>query len=846
MRLSAIAWRSLSARPARTILTVFGVALGVALVAGTMLAADAATRAVARAAQDLYGEADLRVRAFDDDGLSSDSVTSIRALPGVVISAPLSERRLTLQTEPGPDEQVFTLLAVGVDPAAEAALGRPALADGEALDAADPGGALVSAGWATDHALGIGDVLVLTGSRPETPPLTIIGLLADTGVGALSGGSVVVLAQDTLNGAFEVPSPVTAVDLAIGEGREAEVEAGLDRVMAEPFVVESVADAEAAFARAQSGFAGIAFLLGLVALGAGAFLVANTLAMTLSERTREIGLLRAAGTTGRQVRGLVVRQGLAIGLAGSLLGLPLGLAVGAVLVAVVSSSRTALVTDISLNPAVIVLALALGLGVTLLAAWGPAAEAARVSPLEALRQSRPSGGGPWRRLRWIVVAELAVVVVGFLLYPLERGTPPLLATLLAVGLLVGGAVATAFVLEPLGRIVGAPFERFFGATGLLGRANLGRDRARTGLSVAALTIALAAVVTLGTTAASARGTADRWVESILPGGHAIRLPVPSSIDVLQPTIAATPGTHAASPVPEFGAVATAGDAGGEASVAGIDPSVWQDAGALIVLGGEPERAAAFEALRTGGAVLVPEAVANRAGFAVGDRIQVAVPSGASADMTVAGLVAYSLPGRTGDGALLISLADARTTFGADLAELWAMVPQPQIGDDAYAGFVAETATSLAGEALTAQALAEQLARSLDRLLGLFDALALLAVIIGAVGIVNTLTLGVTERTREIAVLRAHGMTVSQVEGMVVTEAAIMGVVGGLLAVVAGVAITGILVTLAPRDFAAGLVIPWPLIGAVILLGLGVASGAGLYPARLAGNRPVLASLKHFE
>ena len=135
-----------------------------------------------------------------------------------------------------------------------------------------------------------------------------------------------------------------------------------------------------------------------------------------------------------------------------------------------------------------------------------------------------------------------------------------------------------------------------------------------------------------------------------------------------------------------------------------------------------------------------------------------------------------------------------------------MVPQPQVGDEAYAGFVAETATSLAGEALTAEALAEQLARSLDRLLGLFDALALLAVIIGAVGIVNTLTLGVTSEPARSR-LRAHGMTVSQVEGMVVTEAAIIGVVGGLLAVVAGVAITGILVALAPRDFAAGLVIP---------------------------------------
>ena len=239
--------------------------------------------------------------------------------------------------------------------------------------------------------LGIGDKLLLTGARPETPPLTIIGLLSDTGVGALSGGSVVVLAHDTLSGAFEIPSPITAMDLAVGEGREAEVESGLDRVMAEPFVVETVADAEEAFARAQSGFAGIAFLLGLVALGAGAFLVANTLAMTLSERTREIGLLRAAGTTGRQVRGLVVRQGLAIGLAGSLLGLPLGLAIGAIIVSAVSSSRTALVTDVALNPAVMALTLFLGVGVTLLAAWAPAAEAARVSPLEALRQGRSRG-----------------------------------------------------------------------------------------------------------------------------------------------------------------------------------------------------------------------------------------------------------------------------------------------------------------------------------------------------------------------------------------------------------------------------------------------------------------------
>jgi len=843
MRFSAIAWRSLTARPARTLLTGFGVALGVALVAGTLLAADAATRAVSLAAEELYGQADLRVRAFEADGFSAESVAQINALPGVAIAAPLAERRLTLSTQPGPDEAVFTLAAIGVDPAAEAALERPTLASGSPLSADRPNDALVGAGWAAGYGLGIGDELLLDGAKLDMPPLTIVGLLADTGVGAENGGAVILLAGETLNAAFFLPSPVTAVDLAVEEGRMDEVQSGLDRSLTEPFTVETVADAEAAFGRAQAGFSGIAFLLGLVALSAAAFLVANTLTMTLTERTREIGLLRAAGATAGQIRGLVLRQGLALGVVGSLLGLPLGVGVGAVLVTAVASQRAALVTDLRVDPLSLLFAFGLGLAITVVAGAVPAFEAARVSPLEALHPSGRPSGRLWSRLRWIVVLELAVVAAGFLLYPLDRGAPPVAATLLAVGLLVGGAVATGFVLDPLGRLVGAPFERLFGATGLLGRANLGRDRARTGMSVAALTIALAAVVTLATTAASARGTADRWVSSILPGGHAIRLTVPSSMDALQQTISETPGTKSATPVPQFNVVATVAGEGSEAAVAGIDPSIWQDEGALII---DADRAGAFEALRGGGAVLVPESFANRTGVATGDLVHLAIPSGPEGDFTVAGVVAYSVPGRNGEGSLLVSLSDARTIFGAELATTWAMVPQPEVGDDAYAQLVADKATQLAGEALTAEQLADQLARSLDRLLGLFDALALLAVVIGGFGIVNTLTLGVAERTREIAVLRAHGMTVGQVEGMVVTEAAIMGTVGGIVAAAAGVAVTGLLVTLAPRDFAAGLVVPWPMVLAVILLGLAVASIAGLYPARLAGNRPVLASLKHFE
>ena len=125
-----------------------------------------------------------------------------------------------------------------------------------------PDGALVTATWANDHDLGIGDELLLTGASPETPPLTIVGLLDGTGVGALSGGSVIVVGQAILAPpTFLVPTPVTAIDLAIRDGFLDDVQDALDAVMAEPFVVETVEDAAAAFERVQAGFAGIAFLL---------------------------------------------------------------------------------------------------------------------------------------------------------------------------------------------------------------------------------------------------------------------------------------------------------------------------------------------------------------------------------------------------------------------------------------------------------------------------------------------------------------------------------------------------------------------------------------------------------
>jgi putative ABC transport system permease protein len=845
MRLSSIAWRGLLARPLRTALAVVGIALGVAVVTATIVTGSSSQEALRSATADQLGSADVRLRAFDDAGFQPRTLQAIRALQDVVTAAPVSERRLLVSTAPGEGEQVFTLLVMGLDADVDAEVRPPRVVEGVPLSANSPTDALVPASWAARHGLGLGDELLLGGRRQGMPALRIIGLLPDSGLAALEGGDVLIISRATLDDAFEVPAPIRSIDLVLAGDDPL---AALDRVTAkldEPFVVETADEAAARLTSAQTAFVGVALLFGLVALVVGAFLVGNTLAMTVGERTRELGLLRAAGTTSRQVLGIVLRQALALGVVGSLIGVVAGIALAVAMIGFLASTRAVLVGGVPVPVLGLLLSFGLGLLVTLAGAVLPALRAARLSPLEALRPSQGANRGLGDRLRPIILGELVVVGIGVLAVLVIGVDTPLLPLLLAIGLLIGGAVATAFVLEPLGRVVGRPFEWFFGAQGLLGRANLGRDRVRTGLTVGAMMIALAAVVALGTVAESARAGTERWVGSILPGGHAIRASLPLEVDTFRATFESTTGVEVVSPILELPAVRTTVDGRVETAVAGIDANVFQDENALIIA--DASRSDAFAALRAGGAVLVPRSLADREGIVVGDTVTLGLPGADPSDFAVAGIVEYTLPARTTDGALLVSSADARDRFGTSAASLWVMVPQPEIPPSGFAAAVRETAAGLAAQPLTARDLAGELSRSLDTLIGLFDVLALIAVVIGALGIVNTLGIGISERVREIAILRSHGMTVGQVQAMVVAEAAIMGAIAGLLAIVTGLIVAAVLVgSDASGELAAGLRLPWALLITVVLVGTGVAALAGLYPARVAASLPIVRNLKVFE
>jgi putative ABC transport system permease protein len=844
MRLEGLAWRGLAARPLRTVLAIIGIALGVAVVAATIIIGSASEQALQSATADLLGSADLRVRAFADGGFGPRAVQALRAQPGVIAASPVSERPVLTVSDL--DDRVFTLLVLGIDPEVDAAIRSPSLESGAGLSSSSATDALVPASWARRNGLGIGDQLILTGHRTGVPPLRIVGLLPDSGFGALNSGEVLVAGREALDEAFELPSPIRYIDLDLAAGATRQQVDAVTEALDEPFVVETAADATARFASANESFIGVAFLFGLVALVVGAFLVGNTMAMTVGERTRDLALLRAAGTTTGQVRAIVLRQAAALGVAGSLLGILVGIGLAALMIGYLSSTRAVLLVGLPLPMTGLAAAFGLGLVVTFIGAIVPARRAARISPLAALRPSRTQQLGLVDRLRPILWAEALVVVIGIAVAATSGWRSPAAPVLLSLALLIGGAVLAAFVLGPASRFVGRPFEWFFGAQALLGRVNLSRDRVRTGLTVGAMMIALAAVVALGTVAESVRAATEQRVASLLPGGHAIRAGLALDVETFRPRFEETPGVAVVSPVLELPVVrATGAGPAEEAALAGIDPNLFADADALLIVGAR--RSDAFAALRGGGAVLVPESLADRTGIEVGDRIELGQPGSATTPLSVAGLVRYSLPARTPDGALLVSAADARDLFGADAASLWILVPQAGIPDSVFAAAVREKAAEYSADPLTPRDLAGDVARALERLGGLFDALALIAVAIGALGIVNTLGVSIGERVREIAILRSNGMTVGQVQAMVVTEAAIMGAIAGLLAVVTGLLVAVALVAAGGSDeLTAGVRLPWALLVAILLTGTGVAALAGLYPARVAGTLPIVRHLKQFE
>ena len=603
-------------------------------------------------------------------------------------------------------------------------------------------------------------------------------------------------------------------------------------------MLSSPQDLAAALRSSTTDFQATTALIAAIALFAGAFLIFNTLSMTVTERIREVGLLRAAGAGRGQVMSFMLTQALALGVIGSLLGLVLGFLLAIGMVAFVRTVGSVTLENPAVPVDAVLIALLVGVGVTLAAALEPARRASRIQPVEALRARLDLPAARNARLRWLAAVFVVVALVGVVILPRAGTTAGVVMALAIYAVLLVATLLIPFVLPAIARIAGAPFALLLRFEERLARSSVVRDRSRTALTLGGLTIGLAMIVALGGVGQHARAAAAGWIADVIPGELVLTSIRPISEDegVEADLEGDVPGVARISPIATFD-VALDGTRTDAAAVVGSDMAAD---GRLKFIAGD--RDAALAALDDGGATIVPDSLASRLGLTVDQILRVPTADGGLLDLRVAGIVERSIPGRSGES-MLVGWGDATTSLGVAGADVFALRFAPDAPVTARDA-LRSSAAQLALEVVPLDRIEGAISDALGRIFGLFDALAAVAVLIAALGIVNTLTMNVVERVREIGILRAAGMTRDQVWRSVVVEAGVLGLAGALLGIVLGLVVGGLMVILAGGrlDVASGM--PWPIIGLALVLGVVVAMLAAAYPARLASRLSIVRAVQY--
>jgi putative ABC transport system permease protein len=479
-----------------------------------------------------------------------------------------------------------------------------------------------------------------------------------------------------------------------------------------------------------------------------------------------------------------------------------------------------------------------GIFVTLMAAIEPARRASRIQPVEALRSRNDNPSARRARLRWLVVVFASVALIGLLVWP--RGATDGAATqaLAVYAVLLVATLLIPVVLPFVARVAGIPFAVLVGFEERLARGSVVRDRSRTTLTLGALTIGLAMIVALGGVGQHARSEAGAWIAQVIPGDVVLTSirPIAADEGVESDLATAVPGIARISPIASFDIALQGGRVDG-AAVVGADLAAD---GRLVFTAGD--RNAALAALDAGGATVVPEALASRFGLHLGNVVTVPTADGQPLDLVIVGIVERSIPG-TGGEAMLVGWSDATDHLGVAGADVLAVRFAPNAPVAARDALQAQAETH-ALEVVPLNQIAGAIDDALGRVFGLFDALAIIAVLVAALGIVNTLTMNVIERVREIGILRAAGMTRRQVWRSVVVEAGILGLAGAILGIALGVVIGGLMIVLAGGGIDLGTIVSWPIVAVALVLGVVVAMLAAAWPARVAARLSIVRAVQY--
>ncbi|MEA2365683.1 MAG: putative transport system permease protein [Thermoleophilaceae bacterium] len=849
--MTKVALRGIAARKLRAFTTWLAIFLGVALVAGTYVLTDTINQSFNEIFTESLKGTDVVVTARQDiqtddaaaPGFPARLLGRVKKVDGVDAAAGsvfASGRFIDTKGDPIGNSFAPNFISSLLPPRFEAldyVAGRKPRTSTEAS---------IDTQTADTGHLKLGGKLRLAGAR-EAKTYDLVGL---TQLGNASFGGAGI-AQVVLPEAQRITDHVGQFDqisVAAAQGvSPEELRDRIARVMPRQVQVETGEEA----AQRQSddiaqglGFLRIALLVFAgVSLFVGAFQIFNTFSITVAQRTREFGMLRTLGASRGQILATVGLEALTLGLLGAVLGLAggVGFAFG------INELFKAVGIDLPNTGTVVtirtvIVSLIVGVVVTVVAALVPALRATRVTPMAALREADLQDTKKRGRIVTAVAVLVGVVGLAMMLVGLFGGIEDSGS---AAGLLGGGAALMLFgvslfsprLVRPLASLTGRPLERLRGITGRLARENAMRKPGRTATTAAALMIGLALVVFVTIFAAGLKTSVAKTIDESFRGEIVLQnsdgfSPIPRDaverarqVDGVA-TVSSI--TYATGKVPRGGPTVR---------VAAVDPSTLGQVLALTFKSGDPS------VLRGLGPhdAIVDDAFARDQGLAIGDTLRLRTPIERTATFRVRATIEGELD--------LLGKAvvdESATRFFGRLQPSFALArlrpdASPKEVQKAIDDAVKDRYPTV--EVQNQSQLKDQQEQQVNALLGLVYALLSLAVIVSLFGIVNTLALSIHERTRELGMLRAVGMSRRQVRTMVRYEAVITALIGAILGTVLGV----IFAALVSRPLAdEGFQLSYPIPTLIVLLVLAALAGvvAAIGPARRASRLDVLKALAY--
>ncbi len=833
--------KSLLGRKVRLLLSTFAIVLGVAFVAGTLVFSETLNRSFTALFASTVGDVVVQpLGAQTEQGAPSS-----RTLPGSLVD---ELEQVDGVARVDGNVNAIGVYVVGADGKLVGGLGPPSIGSNW-TDAPSPGGVgleilegeepqgvsevMLDERTAERADYQVGDTVTLLLPRGTAQfEAELVGLVGFPEGGSLNGATLTLWDTASAQELFQEGEDVFNDVWVTGEDgvSQEELRDAVDTVL--PTDVEAVTGDQAADEAADELLEAIGFITTFllvfagIAVVVGAFIIVNTFSILVAQRSRELALLRALGASRRQVTWSVQLEAFVVGVLGATIGLGLGVLLAMALRLLFGQFGLDLSGQpLVFGPRTVIASYAVGVLVTMVAAYLPARRTSRIAPVQALSDDIAL---PETSIRRRLLAGVLMVIGGLvsLVFGLVLDVPKPLAFVGAgvLAVLLGVAAASPVISRPLLRLAALVYRRVFGTVGMLAGENSLRNPRRTAATASALMIGLALAGTMVVIADSAKASPDAAIEDAFVGDYVVSNVFSGEFNNAIGDEMATVDGVADVVRLRFQFMIADGD---DTFVSAIDRSAVEPL-ELTAAGGTLELGD-----RT---VLVQESYADDEGLAAGDTLEVQVPAGKQT-WEVAGVIE--------DTALLTSLVTSVETFdgaGYEPADN-ALIIYEEPGATGVQERLDEVVEELpVVTVLDQQEFAEERRASIDQFLLIIFALLGLALIIAVLGIVNTLALSVIERTREVGLLRAIGLSRTQLRRMIRLESVVISLLGAVLGVAMGV-VFGVLITYALRDEGLEVIrVPVLQLGVFFLLALVIGVLAAVLPARRAARLDVLQAI----